>query len=176
MKDLSLRELSTSWDAREIVSHIRGCSFEEREGDWPGIGWPELRLGLGVSFWWPDISPRPVVHGTEVKWEMVSWGHAELLLRGATPGRVLRSEWSYPTGTELRQEKFAGPGPWRDVDWKLLRRKVKDVRALVTGLLGGVAPLDLRDTWTLPAAAETARAGGRVLMGDYFSSAVKLPS
>jgi hypothetical protein len=175
MKDLSLRELSTSWDAREMVSHIRGCAFEDREGDWPGIGWPELRLGLSVRFWWPDISPRPVVHGTEQKWEMVSWGHTELMLRGATPGRVLRSEWSYPTGTELRQEKFAGPGPWHEVDWRLLRRKVKDVRALVTGPLGGVAPLDLRDTWTLPAAADTARAGGRVLMGDYFSSAARLP-
>jgi hypothetical protein len=175
MKDLTFRELRSDWDVREMVSRIRGHPFDEREGDWPGIGWPELRLGTHVRFWWPDVSPRPVAHGTAEKWEIVSWGHAELLLRGATPGRVLRSEWTYPTGTELQQEKYAGPGPWDDVDWKLLRRKVKEVRALVTGVLGGVAPLDIRDTWTLPLAAASARAGARILMGQYMTSAGTLP-
>jgi hypothetical protein len=175
MKDLTFRELPSDWDVREMVSRIRGHPFDERDGDWPGIGWPELQLGTHVRFWWPDVSPRPVAHGTEQNWEIVSWGHAELLLRGATPGRVLRSEWTYPTGTELKQEKFAGPGPWRDVDWKLLRRKVKDVRALVTGVLGGVAPMDVRDTWTLPVAAASARAGARVLMGEYMTSVGTLP-
>ena len=175
MKDLTFRELSSDWDVREMLSRIRGHPFDERDGDWPGIGWPELRLGTHVRFWWPDVAPRPVVRGSEQKWEIVSWGHAELLLRGATPGRVLRSEWSYPTGTELKQEKFTGPGPWADVDWKALRRKVKEVRALVTGVLGGVAPLDIRDTWTLPLAAASARAGTRVLMGEYMTSVGTLP-
>lgn len=202
MKDLTFHELGTDWEAREMVRSIRGCPFEERDGDWPGIGWPELRQGQRVLFWWPDVSPRPVarpaltdasltipseLHGmlglngagkstsADASWEIVSWGHAEILLRGATPGRVLRSEWSYPTGTELKQEKYAGPGPWKDVDWKMLRRKVKQVARLVTGALGGVAPLDLRDTWTLPAAAANARSGARVLMGDYFASVATLP-
>jgi hypothetical protein len=175
MKDLTFHELATDWEAREMVSTVRGCPFEERDGDWPGVGWPELQHGQRVLFWWADVSSRPAARGTEDSWEIDSWGHAELLLRGATPRRVIRSEWSYPTGTELRQEKFAGPGPWQDVDWKLLRRKVKEVGALVTGALGGVAPVDLRDFWTLPVAAASARAGTRVLMGDYFSSAAKLP-
>jgi hypothetical protein len=175
MKDLTFHELTTDWEAREMISTVRGCPFEEREGDWPGVGWPELQHGQRVLFWWADVSSRPVARETEDSWEIESWGHAELLLRGATPRRVIRSEWSYPTGTELRQEKFAGPGPWQDVDWKLLRRKVKQVGALVTGALGGVAPVDLRDFWTLPVAAASARAGARILMGDYFSSAAKLP-
>jgi hypothetical protein len=76
---------------------------------------------------------------------------------------VLRSVWQHPTGTELRQSKFAGAGPWRDVDWSLLRTKVSAVKALIRGPLGGVASSEPRTTWTLRAAAAEAREGRREL-------------
>lgn len=156
LKDCSFHELTTDWDARDMLGTIDGDPFDERSG-----GWPTLGSGQVVHLWWPDVSPRPVARATGDRWEVVSWGHAELGLLGATPRKVLRSGWSYPTGTELRQDKFAGPGPWRDVDWRMLRRKTRSVTALVSGPLGGAEPLALRDTLTLPVAARAARAGTR---------------
>jgi hypothetical protein len=76
---------------------------------------------------------------------------------------VLRSTWQHPTGTELRQPKFGAPGPWREVDWRQLRRKVTAVKALIQERLGGVALRDMRATWALDAAAAEARAGRREL-------------
>ncbi|MEP7002813.1 MAG: hypothetical protein ABI969_20140 [bacterium] len=91
-------------------------------------------------------------------------------MTGATAEKVLRSSWSHPTGTELKQAKFGGAGPWQDVDWNALRKKTKSVLALVKGALGGVQPVGLRVTWSLPAAAERVRAGARELVGEYSST------
>jgi hypothetical protein len=76
---------------------------------------------------------------------------------------VLRSTWQHPTGTELRASKFAGAGPWRDVEWPLLRKKVAAVKALIRGPLGAVLQSDARATWTLGAAAMESREGRRTL-------------
>ncbi len=116
-----------------------------------------------------------MAHQTEEGTETTSWGHAELALLGSAPSRVLRSTWSYPTGGELKQEKFAGAGPWKDVDWSMLRRKTTAAMQPINGSLGAVAPVDLRDTLTLPLAATSARARSRVLMGKWFFSEAALP-
>jgi hypothetical protein len=74
---------------------------------------------------------------------------------------VLRSAWEHPTGSELKQPKFGGAGPWRDVDWSLLRKRVAGVKRLIAGPLGGIASVDGRGVWSLPAAVAEARAGRR---------------
>ncbi len=162
MKDLTFRELTTDWDAREILSSIRGCPFDEQSGDWS-----ELKNGTCVRVWWPDVSPRPIVQTTTDGWSVAGWGFAELNCVGATPEVVFQSEWSYPTGRELKEDKFAGAGPWRDVDWGALRRKTKAVMRLMTGPLGGVAGVDMDDTLTMPTAAANVRAGTRRFAGRW---------
>jgi hypothetical protein len=159
MSDLSLRTMTSDWDAREQLETIMGEPFDERVDDDGG----RLRTGLPVFIWWPDVSPPPAIRSAIDGWESVGWGFAQLTLRGATADRVLRSTWQHPTGTELRQPKFGAPGPWREVDWRQLRRKVTAVKALIQERLGGVALRDMRATWALDAAAAEARAGRREL-------------
>lgn len=106
---------------------------------------------------------------------IMSWGHAELCLVGATRTHVLRSTWSYPTGRELKEPKFAAAGPWRDVNWTSFRQKTKAVTKLVVTTLGGVAPLDLHDTITLPIAAANARSGKRAIISKWIGSRATLP-
>ena len=103
------------------------------------------------------------------------WGFARFVFSGAKPERVLRSAWTYPTGSELRERKFAGPGPWRDVDWKMLRKKIAHVAKLIVGELEGIAPVDTRDHWSLPAAVASVRAGERVLANKYAVGSLRLP-
>ena len=88
---------------------------------------------------------------------------------------MLRSTWEYPTGSELREPKFGGPGPWREVDWRGLRRTLAAVKAQIEGPLGGVAPLGARDTFALESAACEARAGRRVLDRWEATGSVALP-
>jgi hypothetical protein len=159
MSDLSLRTMTSDWDAREVLETIMGEPFDERVAGDPS----RLKTGLPVFVWWPDVSPAPAIRSAIDGWESVGWGFAQLTLRGATADRVLRSTWQHPTGTELRQPKFGGAGPWREVDWRLLRRRVSAVKALIQDRLGGVAQQDARATWTLEAAVEEVRAGRRVL-------------
>lgn len=159
MSDHTLRAMPFEWDTREVLETIMGEPFDERDaGD-------ESRLitGLPVFVWWPDVSPAPEIREALDGWESVGWGFAQLTLRGATADRVLRSTWQHPTGTELRESKFADAGPWRDVAWPLLRKKVSAVKALIQGPLGGIAPNNARDTWTLEAAVVEAREGRRTL-------------
>jgi hypothetical protein len=170
MEDHSFRELATDWDALEALSTIRGQPFEERDG-----GWLDLNSGQKVLLWWPGISPRPFISEERDGPTIVSWGHAELGLFGATRTHVLRSTWSYPTGTELKRRRFAGAGPWRDVNWPAFRQKIKAIKKLLVGTLGGVAPVDLRDTVTLPVAAATARSGKRAIIGQGVHSKATLP-
>jgi hypothetical protein len=122
-----------------------------------------LQTGLPVFVSWPDVSPPPAIRAAIDGWESVGWGFAQLTLRGATTTRVLRSSWQYPTGTELRQAKFGESGPWREVDWRQLRRKVSAAKSLIQGRLGGIVSANARATWTLENAAEEARAGRRAL-------------
>ena len=159
MSDLTLRAMPFDWDAREVLENIMGDPFDERVADDAS----RLMTGLPLFVWWPDVSPAPEIRQAIDGWQSVGWGFALLTLRGATTDRVLRSSWQHPTGTELRESKFAGAGPWRDVDWSLLRKKVSAVKALIRGPLGGVVPGDARDTWTLGAAATEAREGRRAL-------------
>jgi len=159
MSDLTLRAMPFDWDAREVLESIMGEPFDERDADDPS----RLMTGLPVFVWWPDVSPAPEIREAIDGWESVGWGFAQITMRGATADRVLRSVWQYPTGTELREPKFAGAGPWRDVDWALLRKKVSAVKALIQGPLGGVVSSGARDVWTLDAAATAAREGRRVL-------------
>ena len=159
MSDLTLRALPFDWDAREVLETIMGEPFDERvDGDSSG-----LMTGLPLFVWWPDVSPAPEIRQAIDGWESVGWGFAQVTLRGATTDRVLRSTWQYPTGTELRESKFSSAGPWRDVAWPLLRKKVSAVKALIQGPLGGVALGDARATWALAAAATEAREGRRTL-------------
>jgi hypothetical protein len=158
MSDLSLRALTSEWDVREVLANIMGEPFDERaEADWS-----RLRTGLPIFVWWPDVSPEPAIRSAIDGWESVGWGFAQLTLRGATAERVLPSAWEHPTGSELRQPKFGGSGPWRDVDWSLLRKRVAGVKKLIAGPLGGIAPADGRG-WVLPAAAAEANANRRSL-------------
>jgi len=159
MSDLTLRPMNCEWDTREVLETIMGEPFDERVADDEG----RLNTGLPVFVSWPDVSPPPGIRAAIDGWESVGWGFAQLTLRGATAGRVLISSWQYPTGTELRQPKFGESGPWREVDWRQLRRKVTAVKALITGPLGGVASANARATWTLESAAAEARARRRKL-------------
>ena len=158
MSDLTLRAMPFDWDAREVLETIMGEPFDERVDDDPS----QLVTGLPLLVWWPDVSPAPEIRQAIDGWESVGWGFAQLTLRGATADRVLRSTWQHPTGTEVRESKFSGAGPWRDVAWPLLRKKVSAVKSLIRGPLGGVAS-DARATWTLGAAAMEAREGRRTL-------------
>jgi hypothetical protein len=159
MSDLTLRAMPFEWDAREVLETIMGEPFDERaDGDANA-----LITGLPLFVWWPDVSSAPEIREAIDGWESVGWGFAQVTLRGATADQVLRSTWQHPTGTELRQPKFSGAGPWRDVDWPLLRKKVSAVKALIRGPLGGVLRSDACDTWTLGAAAMEAREGRRTL-------------
>jgi hypothetical protein len=142
-----------------VLETIMGEPFDERVADDES----RLHTGLPVFVWWPDVSPPPAIRAAIDGWESVGWGFAQLTLRGATDGRVLRSSWQYPTGTELRQPKFGESGPWREVDWRQLRRKVSAVKSLISGTLGGVVLGSARATWTMEAAAAEARAGHRTL-------------
>ena len=159
MSDLSLREFTSDWDAREVLETIMGEPFDDRGSGDAGL----LKTGLPVFVWWPDVSAAPAIREAIDGWESVGWGFAQLTLRGATADRVLRSTWQYPTGTELREPKFGGAGPWRFVDWSLLRRKVSAVKALIEGPLGGVASPHARATWALDAAVAEMQAGRRLL-------------
>jgi hypothetical protein len=159
MSDLTLRAMSSEWDTREVLETIMGEPFDERVADDES----RLHTGLPVFVWWPDVSPPPAIRAAIDGWESVGWGFAQLTLRGATDGRVLRSSWQYPTGTELRQPKFGESGPWREVDWRQLRRKVSAVKALIAGPLGADVFGSARATWTMEAAAAEARAGHRTL-------------
>ncbi|HKP15451.1 MAG TPA: hypothetical protein VJT85_05285 [Gemmatimonadaceae bacterium] len=158
MSDLTLRAMPFDWDAREVLETIMGEPFDERIADDPS----RLMTGLPVFVWWPDVSPAPDIREAIDGWESVGWGFAQITLRGATADRVLRSTWQYPTGTELRESKFADAGPWRDVAWPLLKKKVAAVKELIRGPLGGIASRE-RDVWTLAAAATEAREGPRLL-------------
>lgn len=160
MSDLSLRTLTSEWDVREVLGAIMGEPFDERVD----ADANKLMTGLPVFVWWPDVSPEPTIRSAIDGWESVGWGFAQLTLRGATIDRVLRSAWEHPTGSELKQPKFGGAGPWRDVDWSLLRKRVAAVRRLIAGPLGGIAPADGRGIWSLPAAVAEARAGRRRLL------------
>jgi hypothetical protein len=159
MSDLTLRAMTSAWDTREVLETIMGEPFDER------VAGDENRLqtGLPVFVSWPDVSPPPAIRAAIDGWESVGWGFAQLTLRGATTTRVLRSSWQYPTGTELRQAKFGESGPWREVDWRQLRRKVSAAKSLIQGRLGGIVSANVRATWTLENAAEEARAGRRAL-------------
>ena len=159
MSDLSLRPLNSEWDTREVLETIMGEPFDERVPD----DERRLQTGLPVFVWWPDVSPPPSIRAAIDGWESVGWGFAQLTLRGATTTRVLRSSWQYPTGTELRQPKFGESGPWREVDWRQLRRKVAAVKSLISGPLGGIVSPNARAIWTLECAAEEARVGRRAL-------------
>jgi hypothetical protein len=159
MSDLSLRPMPSDCETREILATIMDEPFDERVGN----DWGKLRTGLPVFVWWPDVAPAPAIRAAIDGWESVGWGFAHVTLRGATASRVVRSAWQYPTGSELREPKFAGAGPWRDVDWSLLRKRVAEVKALIRGPLGGVESGDARGVWTLAAAAAEAREGGRAL-------------
>ena len=159
MSDLTLRAMPFDWDAREVLESIMGEPFDERDPDDAS----RLMTGLPVFVWWPDVSPAPEIREAIDGWESVGWGFAQITLRGATVDRVLRSTWQHPTGTELREPKFAGAGPWRDVDWALLRKKVSAVKGLIQGPLGGVVSSGARAVWTLDAAATEAREGRRAL-------------
>jgi len=159
MRDLSLREMCSDWDVREVLETIMGEPFDERVADDEG----RLKTGLPVFVWWPDVSPPPAIRAAIDGWESTGWGYAQITLRGATTARVLRSSWQHPTGTELRQAKFGESGPWREVDWRQLRRKVSAVKALIQGQLGGVILGNARAAWTLENAADEGRAGLRTL-------------
>lgn len=169
-EDHSFRELATDWNTLEVLSTINGQPFDEREGEWA-----DLMIGRNVLLWWPDVSPRPLLPETGEVPTIMSWGHAELRVLGATRTHVLRSTWSYPTGRELKEAKFAVAGPWTDVNWTSLRQKTKAVMKLMVSTLGGVVPVDLRDTLTLPVAAANARSGKRAIIGKWIRSTAKLP-
>jgi hypothetical protein len=157
MSDLTLRTMRSDWDTREVLETIMGEPFDERAADAVN----RLDTGLPVFVWWPDVSSPPSIRSAIDGWESVGWGFAQLTLRGATTTRVLRSSWQHPTGTELRQPKFGEAGPWREVDWRQLRRKVSAVKALIAGSLGGAQLA--RSTWTLENAIAEERAGRRTL-------------
>lgn len=160
MSDLSLRAITTEWDAREVLGTIMGEPFDER-------GTTErstLETGLPVFVWWPDVSPAPAIRAAIDGWASAGWGFAQLTLRGATADRVLRSTWQHPTGSELKAPKFGGAGPWRDVDWRLMRKRVAAVKRLIVAPLGGIAMHQEHGVWSLPAAVAEARAGRRGLI------------
>jgi hypothetical protein len=107
---------------------------EEEEDPEDGITLDSLRSE-------PEPPPPPM--------ETVGWGWVELFVKGAyvstdkergavvTRRLLLQSSLSYPTGTELKRPRYRGLGPWRNVDWTALRRKIKLCRAHLMGPLAG---------------------------------------
>lgn len=109
--------------------------------------------GIPVYLWWPEVAPAIALyrerdagirelgiasHGYVVP----GWGIATLVFAGATEERLLVSDFTCPTGGELRLPRYAGAGPWREVDWPVLRRKVRALRTGMAGpLAGGYADL-----------------------------------
>ena len=169
---LDLMQLETS--ARLIVSfdgHPHQLESYELSGVVPpefedrGIGnnYPEYSRGIVVRVWWPDVCPAPDFLAQPVSrslgGEMPAWGVAELHFCGATDRRLIVSSFTYPTGAELRLPRYAGPGPWREVDWVRLRQKVREVRTLLGGALAGGWAKTREPIPVLHIAAAKARAG-----------------
>lgn len=81
--------------------------------------------------------------------EIAGWGWASFILRGASDEEVmmdrgperwrllLQSTFEYPTGAELTRSRYQGDGPWREVDWKGLRKMIHRVRQHMSGTLAG---------------------------------------
>ena len=142
------------------LTSVVPAEFEDR-----GIGnnYPEYGRGIVVRVWWPDVCPAPdrveQLAISSRRREMPGWGIAELHFCGASDRRLIISSFTYPTGAELRLPRYAGPGPWREVDWVGLRRKVRDVRALLGGALAGGWAKTREPVPVLHDAAAKARAG-----------------
>ena len=168
--DGSLRERTSSWDCREALSEAFDGHFDDRRivvwRDhksgikfrvwWPDVSPPPLVRGrprpadsAGEKLLQElTVHPRP----PESSLEVVGWGITAFLFRGGmgigdpqwiTDGRprILRSVFEYPTGRELRRPRYRITGPWSEVDWKALRKKIRQVRAHITGPLSrGTAP------------------------------------
>lgn len=146
------------FDTRQIAvwgDHRNGIKFQIW---WPDVSPPPLlRERLPAED--PEgeelvqelmVHPRP---RERRRLEVIGWGITDFLFRGAkveeaprngTPMEshlVLRSVFEYPTGTELRRPRYRTNGPWSEVDWKALRRRIRQVRAQIIGpLSGGTAP------------------------------------
>jgi hypothetical protein len=159
------------FDGRHIVDFREKQSGIKFQIWWPGVSPPpivrerspaddaeqeEMMRELMVDP--PPKADRPL--------EVVGWGIADFLFRGAsvepatragieTEDRLLlRSVFEYPTGTELRRPRYRSDGPWSEVDWKALRRRIRQVRAHIMGPLSrGTAPAPGREPVLQHAAA-----------------------
>ena len=110
--------------------------------------------------------------------EVFGWGVTGFVLRGnsehwvkrpafeGTERLLLQSVFEYPTGTELDRPRFQAPGPWRDVNWTELRRRIKRVRAAMYGALAGGHTVGSRPIPVLRGACAR-HAEGWQLAGDY---------
>ena len=136
--------------------------------------------GLGVIIWWPDVCSEFLTYIEEDAGieelglpphtrTILGWGLTEIVFCGATEKRLLLSSFAYPTGAELKQRRFKGPGPWRDVDWALLRRKVRTVRAAMADQLAGGRVKGKEPIPVLREAARKVKAGW-TLAGKYATS------
>jgi hypothetical protein len=193
-----LHALTSSWDVRAVLDGAFGGSFDERKIDDP---WG-LHSGVQLHASWETVGPPPRIRErvsgpedeeveafmrqlqleprTEPPFEVFGWGYTSLFFCGAMTHlmgtrqkrTLLRSAFEYPTGGELRRPRYNGPGPWRDVNWKELRRVVRLVRERMLAMAGarvaGTEPIPV-----LAAAAELARDGGVVASKNGWSE-VKL--
>jgi hypothetical protein len=111
------------------------------------VSWPDVSPPLAVvPRVIPDIDPEEKLEQDEFNarfgippddrtLETVGWGYCAITLMGASRQRILRSSFEYPTGSELRGRRYRGKGPWTDVDWTVLRRRVRLVRNALFGTL-----------------------------------------
>lgn len=180
-----LHELTSSWDVRAVVDGAFGGSFDDRTIDHP---W-DLRRGAQFHASWQTVGPPPRIRKRlsepedeevealvrelefepppEPPFEVIGWGYASFLFCGAMTHlmgtrqkrTVLRSAFEYPTGGELRRPRYNGPGAWRDVDWKELRRLVRVVRERMLAM-AGARVAGTESIPVLKAAAAVGRNGG----------------
>ena len=168
-----LEQLKNAWEMRENLQARMKLTL---------IGVPETRFYL----WWPDVGGEPTLiphywdkdeidpdtgneRSVEQAWWGPGWGLARLMLRGetsATPTVVAISEIEYPTERDIRSPRFRLPGPWHDVDWKELRRRLTELRRLFAEVPGGSHARSAAKEPVLPEAARLTKAG--IVLGDQY--------
>jgi hypothetical protein len=180
------------WET-ELREGLRG-GMDQRVTEIP-LG---LLGGLEVLVWWPDVSSPPVARPRlarrvdadedgeafgamlgipkyqEPELETIGWGWCVLSFMGAMEERVFRSSFRSPTGTELREPRYREKGPWSEVDWPLLRRKVSMVRRAILGPLSARLVEESGTVAVFPHVLEHMRHGWR-LRSRYSAGDLRLP-
>ena len=151
-EDGEVSEVGSSWQMREALSQESEVSPLGARSTW-------------FRIWWPSVIASPDANG---------WGLARLCLRGPLDGdkrAIAPSFVKYPTGGELRGPRFVLPGPWHEVDWPELRRRVRQLKASLARC--GRKPNECPRSLVLHGAATLLEQGWQLV--DKYGSARPVP-